>query len=198
MGPTLVGGSLFCLVGQKTLAGSQPQGTGSGHPSIKALKLPKSLILVLIRTLLVGGECLTQSGQNNVCRLPLTHWPKDLWQEGVATHRDHAGLGQVGARVVLQIEELLQLLHSLQRKAPFSNLQATQRRPKGLQSPTEPPATCRPSSPPLTLTCTAAEPPHTDSASRSRTPAALILSSQDASQVPGGSCVPARFLLCLF
>lgn len=127
----------------------------------------------------MGGGCLTQSGQNNVCRLPLTDWPKDLWQEGVATHRDHAGLGQVGARVIVQIEELLQLLHSLQRKAPFSNLQATQRRHKGLQTPTQPPDICNPSSPleaPLTLTCTAAEPPYTDSANRRRMPAALIFS----------------------
>lgn len=123
-----------------------------------------------------GRGRLTQSGQNNVCRLPLTDWPKDLWQEGVATHRDHAGLGQVGARIIVQVEELLQLLHCLQRKAPFSNLQAMQRRHKGVQTPTEPPSTCYPSSPPLTLTCTAAEPPYTDSANRSRMPAALIFS----------------------
>lgn len=127
----------------------------------------------------MGGGCLTQSGQNDVCRLPLTDGPKDLWQQGVATHRDHAGLGQVGARIIVQIEELLQLLHSLQRKAPFSNLQATQRRHKGLPTPTEPPSIHNPSSPlgaPLTLTCTAAEPPYTDSANRSRMPAAFIFS----------------------
>lgn len=66
---------------------------------------------------------LTQSGQNDVCRLPLTDWPKDLGQEGVGTHRDDARLSQVGARVIVQVEQLLQLLHCLQGKAPLSNLE---------------------------------------------------------------------------
>lgn len=44
---------------------------------------------------------LTQSGQNDVCRLRLTDRPKDLGQEGVGTHRDDARLSQVGARVIV-------------------------------------------------------------------------------------------------
>lgn len=58
---------------------------------------------------------------------------------------------------------------------PVSNAKVSQRS----ADPNRAPHICNPSSPleaPLTLTCTAAEPPYTDSANRSRTPAALIFS----------------------
>lgn len=64
----------------------------------------------------------TQSGQDDVRQLALADGPEDLRQEGVGAHGDHAGLGEVGAGVIVQVKQLLELLHCLQRKAPFSNL----------------------------------------------------------------------------
>lgn len=40
----------------------------------------------------------------------------------MGAHGDHTGRGQVGVGLIVQVKQLLELLHCLQRKAPFSNL----------------------------------------------------------------------------
>lgn len=65
---------------------------------------------------------LTQSGQDDARGPALAHWPEELRQERVGADGGHAGLAQVGAGLIAEGEELLELLHRLQREAPVSDL----------------------------------------------------------------------------
>lgn len=124
---------------------------------------------------------LTQSGQDDVRRPPLADRPEDQRQERVGADGGHAGLAQVGAGLIGEAKQLLQLLHCLQREAPLSNLDQAEEE-KGPKSQSwkkiKNPNPEGKSQPEvkflLTLTCTAAEPPHTHSSKASRTQTALI------------------------
>lgn len=65
---------------------------------------------------------LTQPGQDDARGPALAHRPEELRQERVGADGGHAGRAQVGAGLIADGEELLELLDRLQREAPVSHL----------------------------------------------------------------------------